>query len=477
MTFFALGLNHETASVDLTEAYALDDHTQEKLYQAVSLSGSAELVLLSTCNRTEAYLYGTENDVEQVKAMLSHVAGQVWPHDDSFLYRDEDAVTHVLEVTSGLRSLVVGDAQILAQMKEAYRRAVDAGTVDSLLHRLMHTSFRAAKRVTTETGLSSGAMSVSSASVAMARDHFADIAGQDLVSAHVLLVGAGKMGRLALNAMKDHEPNGIRVTNRSAERAERVAEAHDAGVVDWADRYEAMRAADVVIVATGAPDPVIKASHVPDRRAQATPALLIDIALPRNVDPSVDTLDGYTVYDLDALQDWTDRVEAERSDAIPKAKGICDELMRDYVTWVFHQQALQPAIQAVRETFDSIRTREIERHHTNFEGADREEIEQLTQSIMQKLLAVPIVRLKNVDPDSIDFVRGIELLRLLFSRSENTDSSRLAPADTDVQPSLDDIPSACPFDEQAAPTESRRPSEEELLKQVLRDSSHRTSDS
>lgn len=476
MHFFALGLNHETASVELTESFALDEEAQRKLYESLALSSSAELILLSTCNRTEAYLYGTEQDVEQLKAMLSHVVGHVWPHEHSFLHRDEEAVTHVLEVTSGLRSLVIGDAQILAQMKEAYRRAVDADAVDSLLHRLMHTAFRAAKRVTNETGLASGAMSVSSASVAMARDHFAEIAGQSLENADVVLLGAGRMGRLALKAMKDRESNRIHVTNRSPERAEEVAAAHEASVVPWPERYEAVSDADVAIVATGAPEPTLKMPNMLDRSGRTTPVLLIDIAMPRNVDPDVSKLNGYKVYDLDALKSWTDRVEAERSEAIPQAKSICQDLMRDYVTWVFHQQALQPAIQAVRETFDSIRTREIERHHTNFAETDRDELEQLTQSIMQKLLAVPIVRLKNVDPDSIDFARGIELLRLLFARPERDDgldepelTRPLEEADEDTQPSLSDVPSACPFDEQAAPMDER-PSdfdEEELLERVL----------
>lgn len=257
MTFYAFGLNHESASVDVTEAFALNEAARQTLYQSISLQDEAELILLSTCNRTEAYLYGEASDVARVQQALSTMAGQRWPSDSAFLLEDEPAVRHVLELTSGLRSLVLGDAQILAQMKDAYRGAVEADTVDTLLHRLMHTAFRAAKRVANETALSSGAASVSSAAVAMARDHFRDVGGSGLEGRDVLLVGAGKMGRLALTAIRSYAPSSITVTNRSMDRACEVAAAHSAETAPWSERHQRVTDADVVIVATGAPEPVL----------------------------------------------------------------------------------------------------------------------------------------------------------------------------------------------------------------------------
>lgn len=472
MTFYAFGVNHETASVELAESFALDDATRQALYQSIPLDEGAELILLSTCNRTEAYLYGSEADVERVQQALAGVAGQAWPAEGVFLVEDEAAVQHVLEVTSGLRSLVLGDAQILAQMKDAYRSAVEADTVDSLLHRLMHTAFRAAKRVANETALCSGAASVSSAAVAMARDHFEELAGAGLDGRRVLLIGAGKMGQLALTALRSYDPSSVTVTNRSTQRAHDVAAAHDAEVAPWAQRHERLLEADVVIVATGAPEPVLTRAHVPPRSGQAPPTLLIDISMPRNIDPQIAHVDGYAVYDLDALRAWTNRVEAQRSAEVPEARAICDELMGDFVTWVFHQQALQPAIQAIRNTFEAIRTQEIERHHHRFTGNDRDELDQLTRSIMQKLLAIPIVRLKNVEPDSIDFVRGIELLRVLFERpgceDESAEAAREANEGLDRQPRLADIPPQCPFGEAPAPQEPERDAAyNALLRRVL----------
>lgn len=473
MTFFALGLNYETAPVGVTEAFALDRATQRELYATLELGPASELILLSTCNRTEAYVYGTREDVEQVRRVLSRAAGRAWPTDDAFLVQDEEAVRHVLEVTSGLRSMVLGDAQVLAQVKDAYRQAVEANSVDTLLHRLMHTAFRAAKRVANETALSSGAASVSSAAVAMARDHFDDIVGGSLEGANVLLIGAGKMGRLALTAMQSYAPHSVQVTNRSPDRARHVAEENGAETVPWKERYAAIDKADVVIVATGAPDPVLRAAQLPARPEHKMPALLIDISMPRNIDPAIDERAGYVVYDLDALQAWTQRVEAKRNAEVPEARAICDELLTDFVTWVFHQQALQPAIQAIRNTFDAIREQEIERHQHRFSEIDREELDRITESIMQKLLAVPIVRLKNVDPESIDFVRGVELLRALFARPGCEDESAqvvdaLPQADEQAKArlSLSDVPAWCPFDphdiKAAEPVD-----EDELLRRVL----------
>ena len=479
MTFYAFGLNHESASVEVTEAFALDESARQTLYQTISLQGDAELILLSTCNRTEAFLYGGQDDVTRVQQALATTAGQPWPAGSDFLLEDEAAVQHVLELTSGLRSLVLGDAQILAQMKDAYRGAVEADTVDTLLHRLMHTAFRAAKRVANETALSSGAASVSSAAVAMARDHFQDIALDGLDGRRVLLIGAGKMGRLALTAIRSYAPSSITVTNRSMDRAREVAADHGADVAPWTERHHRVTDADVVIVATGAPDPVLTQEGIPDVVDSAS-KLLIDISMPRNIDPQIDGIAGYTVYDLDALRAWTNRVEAQRGAEVPEAKAICDELMGDFVTWVFHQQALQPAIQAIRGTFDAIRTQEIDRHHQRFSDVDRDELEQLTQSIMQKLLAVPIVRLKNVEPDSIDFVRGIELLRVLFDRPADCDENETQKEDTPLderteQPSLADIPPQCPFGEMPAAEEpENEPGYDVLLRRVLTNATNGT---
>lgn len=445
MRFFAVGLNHECASLDRTEAFALDVEDQQTLYENLTLTDAAEVVVLSTCNRTEAYLYGMKADVRQVEAMLGQAAGESWPRDVAFREQNEAAVRHLLQVTSGLRSMVLGDSQILAQVKEAYERAVDAGAVHSILHRLLHTAFRAAKRVSSETGLNRGAASISTAAVELARrdlDGHADLGS--FAGTEVVLVGAGQMGQLALKALSDDSPDSLTVVNRSPDRARDVSEAFNAEVADWDRRHEVVSEADVAIVATGAPEPILQGEHLPQKDGDL-PTLLVDIARPRNVDPDVDERRGYRLYDLDDLNAWTEQVRERRADAVPEAEEICEELLEEFVTWVFHQQALEPAIQAIRKTFDTIREQEVERH-AHRTDMDRQEVDRLTKSIMQKLLAVPIVRLKNVDPESIDFVQGIELLHALFAPSDSDERRHcLAERTEDHRPTLADAPSPCPY--------------------------------
>ena len=464
MKFYALGVNHEHASVQRTDAFALNAEEQRALYDDLILSEDAEVVVLSTCNRTEAYLYGREPDVRRMEAALADAAGEEWPGADAFRYVDEAAVRHLLHVTSGLNSMVLGDQQILAQVKEAYQRAVDADQVHSLMHRLLHTAFRAAKRVSTETDLSSGAASVSTASVEMARHYFESRqAVRSLSQLRVLLVGAGKMGRLALKSLQGDAPAAVTITNRSRERADALAQTHGGRVIPWEERHDVLREVDFVIVATGAPEPILEAGSVPASNDRDVTPLLVDIARPRNVDPAIDERDGYTVYDLDDLQAWTHQVRERRSSAVPKAKEICEGLLEDFVTWVFHQQALQPAIQAIRETFDGIRKQEVDRH-AHRTDMDREEVERLTKSIMQKLLAVPIVRLKNVDPNSIDFVQGVELLHALFAPSDDSGGRSLQEATSDGQPTLSDAPSRCPYLTHGSEEGSKS---EQALQQIL----------
>ena len=442
MRFYAVGLNHECTSLERTETFALSTEEQEALYANLSLSADAEVVVLSTCNRTEAYLYGTEADLRQVKALLGQAAGTRWPEETAFQDRDEAAVRHLLQVTSGLRSVVLGERQVFAQVKAAYERAVDVGAVHSVMHRLLHTAFRAAKRVSSETGLAQGAASVSTAAVEMARQDLTAASRAGLEDTDVVLVGAGKMGRLALEALVDESPRSLTVVNRSPDRARDVAEAFGGATEPWTHRHEAVANADLALVATGASDPVLRAPALP---SPEEPTLVVDVAMPHNVDPAVADRSAYRLYDLDDLEAWTAQVREQRADAVPAAESICEDLLEDFVTWVFHQQALQPAIQAIRRTFDTIRQQEVDRHahHTDM---DREEVDRLTESIMQKLLAVPIVRLKNVDPESIDFVQGIELLHALFVPSDDENAGRRLPdAPDDDTPSLGEAPSRCPY--------------------------------
>ncbi|MEM1044267.1 MAG: glutamyl-tRNA reductase [Bacteroidota bacterium] len=419
MTFYSFGLNHETAPVAVREAFALDEGARRELYGLLRLSASAEVVLLSTCNRTEAILFGYPADIAAVQTALGVRAGLPWPEEHSFALTDEAAVGHVLRLASGLQSQVLGDAQILAQVKDAYRVAVEEDAVGSLLHRLMHTAFRAAKRVRTETALYEGAASISSLAVQAARRHFEETTGTGLGDRRALLLGTGEMGMAALKALAAEGTN-LTVANRSRVRAEVAASLVGAEVIDWDARHDAD--ADLVLVASGADAPIFHADRLPPRSA-GSPCLVVDVAVPRNVDAAVGAVPGYTLLDLDLLGRWRDETCAARTAARPEAEAICGAELADFVAWVFNHEALQPTIQALRDTFEAIRQQEIERHAHRFESVDADELDRLTRSIMQKLLAVPVVRLKNTESDSLDFARGIRTLSRIFARPDCEDES------------------------------------------------------
>jgi glutamyl-tRNA reductase len=470
-TFHAFGLNHQTASVAASEAFALDEDAQCRVHTAFR-AGTApadedgpELVLVSTCNRTEVYLYGDEGDAERLRGLLACEAGRDWPGEGETFHRtDEAAVRHVLEVTAGLRSLVPGDAQILAQVKNAYRRSVDADAVGAVGHRLMHTAFRAAKRVRSETSLASGAASVSTAAVALAEEFFRKRRPDGWTDRRALLVGAGKMGRLALEALADRTDDraslaSVAVTNRSPERAAEAARAFDAETVPWADRHAAAAHADLVIVATGAEEPTIRAETLPERSAAAdTATLVVDIARPRNADPALAERSGFALRDMDDLHGWVEHARDARRDVRPDGEAICEEEMSEFVSWVFHQEAMQPAIQAIRSTFENIRRQEIEQHAHRFSDADADDLERLTQSILQKLLAVPIVRLKGAGAESMDFTRGIRLLETLFSQPGcEDDETQHSEAGESAPPASEEVGDAATESDAATAGEDARP--------------------
>ncbi len=448
MTFFAFGLNHDTAPVGIREAFAFKAEALCEVYRRLPAGDDVELMILSTCNRTEAYLVGSREDALRLRQVLAEQAGRPWPEDAAFLYEEEAAIRHILRVAAGVKSMIPGDAQILGQVKEAYRLATTEERVGTVLHRLLHTAFRTAKRVIAETQLTEGTASVPAAAVSLAAPFLAARNGSS-VAPRMLVLGAGQMGRLTMQLLAAQGPAHLTVVNRTRERAEELAGCHGAQVAGWEERYQAVAEADVVFVATGASEPVLRAADLPDRPHR--PALVVDMAVPRNVDRKLDARSGYTVVDLDALERDVDGAAARRRGEIPAAEQLCEEALAEYVAWVFHHQALQPVITTIRDTFESIRIQEVERHHGRFSELDRDELDRLTSSIVQKVLAVPVVRLKSVDPESIDFERGIKLLHTLFARPTCEDESALPGEIAVVERGGNPIPeesARCPFEEE-----------------------------
>jgi glutamyl-tRNA reductase len=399
MTLTLIGVNHKTAPIALRERVAISrDELAEATRALAATPGVAECMIVSTCNRVEM-LAVVEGPEVQVAGFLSNYFGIeasiLGPH--LYEYRDKEAVGHLFRMAASLDSMVVGEPQILGQVKEAFAVARAAGTVAGQLEQLLQGAFAAAKKARSETGIGSNSVSIASVAVDLARKIFGSLEGRT-----VFLVGAGKMSELAARHLVQQGAGAILVSNRTAERARRLAEELEGRVkpqvIDFEQLYEAASRADIVISSTGAPHPIFRPEHghafLHKRRNR--PMFFIDIAVPRDVDPEMNKLDGIFVYDIDDLQQVAAAHMEERSrQAVDAETLIAAEVER------FHLRrrtvSAAPAIVALQRKAEEIRVAEIERIHSRLGALTAEQlaaVEALTRGLVNKFLHPPIQALK-----------------------------------------------------------------------------------
>jgi len=379
MSLVLVGTSHRLSPVEERELVAFDLAGSAALARGLALEGEA--VCLSTCNRTELYLVDTDPEAAEARASKALLG------DEVELYRmtDEAAALHLFRVAAGLDSLVPGEGEILGQVRDAY----EAGAHGPVLDRLFREALRVGKKVRTETAINESPASVSSAAAALAQQVFGELSG-----CRVLLVGAGEVSELAARALAARGATIAAVTSRTQANAEKLADAFDARAVPFAGLGSELEHADVVVSSTSSPEPILSREQVPDRKGR--PLFVIDLAVPRDVDPSVAQLEDCYLYDIDDLQAVVReslsgrRREAERAEAIVEHEA---ERFRDW------QASLRvvPAIASLRERAESIRSGELAKAESRLEGlseSERRTVESITTQIVNKLLHVPIVRLK-----------------------------------------------------------------------------------
>lgn len=394
-----LGMSHKTASVEIREQLAVACRKEvNPLHMLPHLDHVDELVFLSTCNRVE-FLFTCSafaEGVREIKALLrTHVGLPATVPLDSYLYVYEDleAVKHLFMVASSLDSMIVGEPQILGQLKDAFRDAVEYRTVKVVLNRLLHKSFSVAKRVRTETCVGSCAVSVSYAAVELARKIFGDLREKS-----VLLIGAGEMAELAAEHFIRQGVRRMVVANRTLERAMELAGRFDAETVSFDRFLEELKVIDIVVSSTGSQESIIQYQDVRSRMRERRnkPLFFIDIAVPRDIDPRVNEIDNVYVYDIDDLQGVIDLNRDERLNQAQKAEHIVNEETVKFRNWMNSLSAV-PTIVSVREKAETIRRNEIRKTFSqlpDLSDREKEAIEILTKSIIKKFLHDPIVFLK-----------------------------------------------------------------------------------
>jgi glutamyl-tRNA reductase len=421
MDLVVVGLSHRTAPLTLRERLAFaGGEAEEVLRRTGTPEAMPERLLLSTCNRTELYAladttdFGKEQFLGMVRAHrgldLQEAAGTV------YTLAGRDMVTHLFRVASSIDSMIVGEVQILGQVHEAFEIARRAGTAGPLMHRLLDAAFRVGKRVRSETEISIGAVSVSYAGVSLASRIFSDM-GQRTA----LLIGAGETGRLAALHLKEEGIGRIAVANRTHERAVELA-AELGGVAVPFDQIEkAMGKAHIVVTATASPEPVIR--HEMVKRVIASRGgrtlLFIDIAVPRDVEPSVAKLENVFLYDMDALQGLVKANLERRRREIPKVEAIIGEELDHFYRWYAGLEVTR-LIRALRDRFEEVRAREVEKYARKFSDRDREEIDALTRGIVNKLLHDPTVNIKSFPQHGAGMLGRLDTVRRLFGLSEDS---------------------------------------------------------
>jgi glutamyl-tRNA reductase len=422
---FAVGVSHRTAPVELRECVDFaKDGIDAALAALASRAVAREIVVLSTCNRVEIYgVADTEAAAEAFGRFISEyhqVAHErLQPH--LFVHRGAEAAKHLFRVAAGLDSLVIGEPQILGQVKDAYAAASTLKHTGALTNRLFTIAFTVGKRVRSETGLGEGAVSVSYAAISLAKKIFGDLTGLD-----VLILGAGEMAELTGVHLKAQHVKQLTIASRTLSSAQALAKALGGRAVPWSSLSDALSSADIVVTATGAAEPVLTRARLEEvmRPRRNRPLFVIDIAVPRDVEASAGDLDQVFVYNIDDLRTIVQENLARRTAELQRADDIVREEVERFTAWMQSREVV-PTVIALRQRFEAIRQSELQRLESKLAGLPpdaRARVDEITHLIVEKLLLTPTEQLKALNDESTAIAYA-DALNRLFSLVDDKSKS------------------------------------------------------
>lgn len=420
MKILLAGLNHKTAPVELRERLAIAPENLATETQALLLHpGVREGLIVSTCNRVEM-LIAHEDDVPELPVYFNRRfsvdAGTLRPH--LYEHRETEAVRHLFRVAASLDSMVVGEPQILGQVKESYSAARSVGAIGPELERLLQSAFAAAKKVRTETQIGASSVSIASVAVDLARKIFGSLDGK-----RVLLVGAGKMSELAARHLMQQGAGSILIANRTQERAERLAQKFNGHVVPFHELNDRGDDADILITSTGSPEFLFRTPHAQQflHRRKNRPMLFIDIAVPRDVDPAINKLEGVFLYDIDDLQSVAAANLEDRSSEARRAEAIVEQELIRYRRRLETLDVV-PVLVDLQAAAEEMRQSELMRNHARLRSLTAEQqavVESITRGLMNKFLHQPLRMLKTAASDGD--AAAVDAIRSAFVRDERRD--------------------------------------------------------
>jgi glutamyl-tRNA reductase len=418
MDILLLGANHRTAPADVRAALARDAAGVQALLSRIRDGGVLrEAAILSTCNRTEFYAVADNGQAGREflgELIASESSVRIENGRCGVALETAGAALHLHRVAAGLDSMMLGEPQVLGQVRDAHVAARSAGTLGAILDRLFGSALHAGKRARAESGIAAGAVSVASAAVALAERVFSSLADRSVV-----VVGAGETGRLVARHFSERNVGDLVIANRSLERAKAVAEDVGGRAIDLGGLPAALATTSVVISATSAPGFVIPASMVADaaRKRPDRHLVLVDIAVPPDIDPRAAAPENVFLYPLDALQTIVDQNRARREKEVPHAEAIVHGECERFLAWARSRSAV-PVLRELREHFERVRVEEVSKNLRHFSEADQHHVERLTRSLINRLLRVPTTRLKELDPASEGGATSLAAVRDVFALQE-----------------------------------------------------------
>ena len=375
-TFYAVGLSYKKADAEMRGKFSLDDKAKQNLLHQAKEEGLESLVVTSTCNRTEIYGFA-QHPFQLIKLLCENSQGTVEDFQKvAFVYKNNEAISHMFRVGTGLDSQILGDFEIISQLKNAFVQSKELNLANAFLERLVNAVIQASKKIKTDTQISSGATSVSFASVQYIFKNVEDISNKN-----ILLFGTGKIGRNTCeNLVKHSKHEHITLINRTKDKAEKIANKLNVIVKDYADLQLEIQKADVLVVATGALNPTVDKAILNLKK----PLLILDLSIPKNVNENVKDIEGVTLVHMDELSQMTDETLENRKKHIPAAEAIIDEIKDEFIAWT-KQRKFAPTIHALKAKLNTIKEGELNFQRKKLANFDEEQAELITARIIQKI--------------------------------------------------------------------------------------------
>jgi glutamyl-tRNA reductase len=376
LTFYAIGLSYKKADAEMRGKFSLDDKTKLDLLFQAKEEGIESLVVTSTCNRTEIYGFA-QHPFQLIKLLCENSQGTVEDFQKvAFVYKNNEAISHMFRVGTGLDSQILGDFEIISQLKNAFIQSKKLNLVNTFLERLVNAVIQASKKIKTDTEISSGATSVSFASVHYIFKNVADISNKN-----ILLFGTGKIGRNTCeNLVKHSKHEHITLINRTKDKAEKIANKLKVIVKDYADLELEIQKADVLVVATGALNPTVDKAILNLKK----PLLILDLSIPKNVNENVKEIDHVTLVHMDQLAEMTDETLENRKKHIPAAEAIIETIKEEFLAWT-KQRKFAPTIHALKAKLNTIKEGELNFQRKKISNFDEEQAELISARIIQKI--------------------------------------------------------------------------------------------